>query len=165
MIRAKVDDVYQFLIEKIDGQYTVKDQKGVFDIQKTDSHSFSILHEHKSYNVTILDYDSQMKSLRIKVNDGTHEVVLDDDQDLLLEKMGMLKKKQREIKVLKAPMPGLIVEIKVSEGQDVQKDEPLLILKAMKMENILRSPVTGVIKKILVQENQKIEKEATMIQF
>jgi biotin carboxyl carrier protein len=165
MIRAKVDDTHQFLIEKKDGQYTVNGQKGFFDIQKTDDHSFSILHEHRSYNVTILDYDPQIKTLQIKVNDSIHEVVLDDDQDLLLEKMGMLKKKRREIKVLKAPMPGLIVEIKVSEGQNVKKDDPLLILKAMKMENILRSPVNGVIKKILVKKNQKIEKEATIIQF
>jgi biotin carboxyl carrier protein len=79
--------------------------------------------------------------------------------------MGIQKKKYREIKVLKAPMPGLIIEINVSEGQAVKKDEPLLILKAMKMENILRSPIDGVISKILVQQNQKIEKETAILQF
>ena len=165
MIRAKVDDIHQFLIEKIHDQYTVNGEKGVFDVEQTGHLSFSIIHEHRSYQVTILSFDPQMKMMDIMVNGSTHKVTLQDEHDLLLDKMGIQKKKYREIKVLKAPMPGLIIEINVSEGQAVKKDEPLLILKAMKMENILRSPIDGVISKILVQQNQKIEKETAILQF
>jgi biotin carboxyl carrier protein len=165
MIKVKVDDFHQFLIEKIDDYYKVNENKEVFDIQKTSSSSFSIIYQHKSFEVSILNFDTRQKLLEVKVNGHTHKVALQDEHDLILDKMGMLKKKNREISVLKAPMPGLIIEIKVNEGQEVKKDEPLIILKAMKMENILRSPIDGTVRKILVQQNQKIEKEAVIIQF
>ncbi|MBK9400632.1 MAG: biotin/lipoyl-binding protein [Bacteroidetes bacterium] len=36
---------------------------------------------------------------------------------------------------LKAPMPGLVVNIPVEEGQSILKGDTLLVLEAMKMEN------------------------------
>jgi biotin carboxyl carrier protein len=42
-----------------------------------------------------------------------------------------------------APMPGTILDIKVSEGDVVASGEVLLILEAMKMENEIMAPVGG----------------------
>lgn len=47
-----------------------------------------------------------------------------------------------------APMPGTVLDIRVSEGQTVKAGDILLILEAMKMENEIVSPVDGVVKKI-----------------
>lgn len=47
-----------------------------------------------------------------------------------------------------APMPGTVLDIRVSEGQTVKAGDMLLILEAMKMENEIVSPVDGVVKKI-----------------
>jgi len=165
MIRAKVNDRHSFLIEKIKDRYLINGENDGFDIQEIDGSSFHIIHDHKSYQVTVLDNDLKKKLLQIKVNGSTYKVALQDKNDLLLQNVGILKKKNREVKIFKAPMPGLIIEIKVKEGQSVKIDDPLLILKAMKMENILKSPINGVIRKILVTKNQKIEKEAAIIQF
>ena len=165
MLKAKVNEAHDFLIEKVKGQYIINGSENIFDIQKINEVEFHIIHKHKSYQVTILRHDLQKKMLEIQVNGVIHKVAMQDKNELLLEKMGILKKEKKEIKVLRAPMPGLIVEIKVKEGQSVKKDQPLIILKAMKMENILRSPTNGSIKKILVKSNQKIEKEAVIIQF
>ena len=44
-----------------------------------------------------------------------------------------------------APMPGTIVDIKVSNGASVKKGDLLLIMEAMKMENEIFSPADGVV--------------------
>lgn len=50
--------------------------------------------------------------------------------------------------LISAPMPGTILDIKVSEGQTVKAGDVLVILEAMKMENELVSPKDGTIAKI-----------------
>lgn len=41
------------------------------------------------------------------------------------------------------PMPGRVVEVRVSVGEDVAKGQVLLVLEAMKMRNEVAAPVTG----------------------
>ena len=60
--------------------------------------------------------------------------------------------------VVSAPMPGMVVTLKVEKDQEVGMGDPLLILEAMKMENELRCPVNGRIKDIYVNTGQKVEK-------
>ena len=47
-----------------------------------------------------------------------------------------------------APMPGTILDIKVTEGQSVKAGDVLLILEAMKMENEIVAPSDGKVAKI-----------------
>jgi biotin carboxyl carrier protein len=46
---------------------------------------------------------------------------------------------------IKAPMPGTILDIKVSPGAVVKKGQVLLILEAMKMENEIVAPTAGTV--------------------
>lgn len=46
---------------------------------------------------------------------------------------------------MEAPMPGLIVNLKVADGAKVEKDQPVIVLEAMKMENDLTAPTSGTI--------------------
>jgi len=46
---------------------------------------------------------------------------------------------------VKAPMPGNIVDIKVSNGLAVKKGDLLVILEAMKMENEIFAPADGTV--------------------
>jgi biotin carboxyl carrier protein len=68
-------------------------------------------------------------------------------------------------KEIKAPMPGLIFDIKVKEGDEVKKGDAVLILEAMKMENILKSPGDGTVKSIKIKKGQSVEKNQVLIQF
>ena len=54
-----------------------------------------------------------------------------------------------------APMPGTILQIKVTEGQSVKAGDVLCILEAMKMENEIVAPQDGVIAKIHVAKGTK----------
>ena len=44
-----------------------------------------------------------------------------------------------------APMPGTILNVKVSVGQSVKKGDVICVLEAMKMENDIPAPCDGVI--------------------
>ena len=46
---------------------------------------------------------------------------------------------------VKAPMPGNVLDIKVSNGQAVKKGDVLVILEAMKMENEISAPPDGTV--------------------
>ncbi len=46
---------------------------------------------------------------------------------------------------ISAPMPGTILDIKVTEGQSIKAGDILVILEAMKMENEIVSPKDGII--------------------
>ena len=55
-----------------------------------------------------------------------------------------------------APMPGTILEIKVSAGQAVKKGDVICVLEAMKMENDIPAPCDGVVASIKVQKGSAI---------
>ena len=55
--------------------------------------------------------------------------------DMLLKKMGISNLDTAQVNEMKAPMPGLILDILVETGQEVKKGDQLLILEAMKMES------------------------------
>ena len=55
-----------------------------------------------------------------------------------------------------APMPGLVVAIKVKPGDTVQAGQPLLVMEAMKMENAITASYNGTVTKIYVREGDAI---------
>ena len=58
---------------------------------------------------------------------------------------------------VKSPMPGVILDIKVSEGQTVKKGDCVVILEAMKMENEIFAPTDGKIAAISVSKGQNVD--------
>lgn len=58
--------------------------------------------------------------------------------------------------VIKSPMPGTILDIKVSQGTRVKKGEILLILEAMKMENEILAPYDGVITQVFTSKGSSV---------
>lgn len=57
---------------------------------------------------------------------------------------------------ISAPMPGTILDIKVSEGQSVKAGDILLILEAMKMENEIVSPKDGTVNRIHTSKSSTV---------
>ncbi len=64
-----------------------------------------------------------------------------------------------------APMPGLIVRIKVAIGDLVQAGQGLVIMEAMKMENELRSSAAGKVRSISAEEGSAVEKGAVLVEL
>ena len=55
-----------------------------------------------------------------------------------------------------APMPGTILDVKVSAGQAVKKGDVICVLEAMKMENDIPAPCDGVIASVNVQKGATV---------
>ena len=55
-----------------------------------------------------------------------------------------------------APMPGTILDVKVSNGQAVKKGDLLFILEAMKMENEIFASQDGKVASIAVQKGASV---------
>ena len=55
-----------------------------------------------------------------------------------------------------APMPGTILDVKVSAGQAVKKGDVVCVLEAMKMENEIPAPCDGVVVSVLVQKGATV---------
>ena len=52
---------------------------------------------------------------------------------------------------INAPMPGTILDVKVSNGQAVKKGDVLMILEAMKMENEIMAPCDGTVSSVIAK--------------
>ena len=68
-------------------------------------------------------------------------------------------------KKIKAPMPGLILEIKVNPGEKVASGQQVLVIEAMKMENAIKSLAEAVVKNVAVSKGQSVEKGDLLIEF
>ncbi len=55
-----------------------------------------------------------------------------------------------------SPMPGTILDVKVSAGQSVKKGDTICVLEAMKMENDIPAPCDGVIASVNVTKGASV---------
>lgn len=62
-----------------------------------------------------------------------------------------------------APMPGNILDIKVSNGVSVKAGDVLLILEAMKMENEIVAPQDGTVASVNVNKGDTVEAGQTLV--
>ncbi|MCF0205371.1 MAG: biotin/lipoyl-binding protein [Muribaculaceae bacterium] len=57
---------------------------------------------------------------------------------------------------VKSPLPGVVVDIKVSVGDAVKAGNVVAVLEAMKMENDICAPKDGVVKQIVVSKGDSV---------
>lgn len=141
------------------------DENSDIDIKILDEHHLHIIHNYKSYNATLISFNKEEKKITVRINGNDYEVTLKNDTDLLLEKLGMNSSSQQKINNLKAPMPGLIINIAAQEGEHIKKGEPLIVLEAMKMENVIKAPADVTVKKIKVSPKEAVEKGMVLMEF
>lgn len=124
-----------------------------------------VLWNDRSYNAELVSLERESKTVVMKINGQDYSVVLKDRFDDLLKSLGMEGAGTPKIKDIKAPMPGMVLNIMVEDGAVVEKDQPLIILEAMKMENVIKSPVAGTIHKVEVKKGVAVEKNAMLVSF
>lgn len=165
MNKVTVNDHYQFDIDFKNEVLQMNNQDVDLDVLKLSGASSHVIHQNKSYNVEVVDFDREEKLASVKVNGNVYQVQVTAALDLLLKQLGMDSLNANKIAQIKAPMPGLVLSILVKAGDEVKKGDSLVVLEAMKMENIIKSPADVVVKKIEVKQGDKIEKNTVLIQF
>ena len=136
-----------------------------WDLVEFAPNCFHIIKDNKSYRAEVVKADPVTKSFVIKVNGSVQTVTVKDKFDMLLEKMGMNASSASKINNIKAPMPGLIIDLKIKAGDTVNAGDALLILEAMKMENVLKSPSSATVRSVKVKKGDSVEKGQILIEF
>ncbi len=166
MFKVNVNNKYSFAVDiKSESEGKIDDKSTAWDIIEIKNGSFHIIKDHKSYSADIVKADYAEKSFVIMINGNKYTIVVKDKFDELLKTLGMDSLNSAKVNEIKSPMPGLVIDIRVSEGSVVKKGDAVIVLEAMKMENILKSPADGVVKKINVKKGTAVEKNQVLIAF
>ena len=135
------------------------------DMVKTSESTFNLINHLRSVNGQLLEADIAGKRMTIDIEGETYHIEIKDELDQMLEKLGFGAVSEKHIKEIKAPMPGLVLQISVVNGQQVSEGDKILILEAMKMENSILIHTNAVIKKIIVSPGQAVEKGQVMVEL
>lgn len=111
---------------------------------------FHVLVNGKSYEVEVEEVCDFNKE---NVNRGQVDNFISHEEKL----QSNVNKNDFKDKVkVKAPMPGTILDVRITKGQTVKKRDVLFILEAMKMENELLSDTDGIVEDILVSKSDNV---------
>jgi len=150
----------------IDKEEILIDKQAVekIDISSINDTHFHVLKNAKAYNVELISSNFLEKEVTVSVNGNTHTLKIEDSYDQMVKEMGLFSNASQKLNNVKAPMPGLIIDILVEEGQEIEEGTPLIILSAMKMENIILSQGEGTITSISVKKEDAVEKGQIIIE-
>lgn len=135
------------------------------DAISEDGRHFHLLFKDRSYRAELVETDHRSKTFVIKVNGSRYAVKLGDVFDQMVDRLGLKTVATHTAKEIKAPMPGLVLDLKVEAGQSVEQGDMVAILEAMKMENVIKAPGAGVVKKVHVVKGAAVEKNALLIEL
>lgn len=136
-----------------------------WDLLEIKDGKFHILQDNQSFDATVLDADYEAKTFRIKINKNVYSVNLKDKFDLLVEKLGFSNMTVQKVNNIKAPMPGLVLDVLVQVGDVLAKGDSVLILEAMKMENVIKAEGDAVVKSIEITKGTPVEKNQILVEF
>lgn len=160
------DDVKTYIVKTNGFSFSFsKDQIDKIDVITVSPVSFNIIKDHRCSNATLLEASATAKKVTIELEGETFEIEIKDELDQTLEQMGFGRSTVKQVKEIKAPMPGLVLEIAVCDGQEVREGDKLLILEAMKMENSIMIQTDAIIKKISVTAGQAVEKGQVLVEL
>ena len=155
---------YKIKVNEFEFEFS-EQQVNAFDIVKKSATEFNLLKDHRSVNTKLLEADNTAKNTTIEIEGQIYTVTIKDELDQVLENMGFGLAINKQVKEIKAPMPGLVLEIAVTEGQQVNEGDKILILGAMKMENSIVVSVNATIKRIAVAAGDAVEKGQVLVEL
>ena len=126
---------------------------------------YQIDKEDSSLILEVLKVDLTEKSITVRSNHRTYDLIFKDQLDHVLDKMGIKRTSELVNKNVKAPMPGKVLELLAKEGDTLSKGDNILILEAMKMENVIKAEVDCVIKKIHISSQENVKKNQVLIEL
>ena len=140
-----------------------------------------------------VNYRSAMQSVAgtpvriVRVNDSVHRMVLRErvargryrlwldghryDAEALDSRARAIRDMQASVArpsgpaPLRAPMPGLIVALRVKVGDTIAAGDGLVVMEAMKMENELRAAAAGIVRAVHVTVGAAVEKGALLVEL
>ena len=134
---------------------------------KVDDHIYSpivIQETEKLYRVSFEDFQFNLELIDGKLFLEGEEI--DIEIKPYLKSVDSSSESQVVKKVIvRAPIPGKILQILVKEDEPVEKEQQILILEAMKMKNRILSPIKGIITKIYINIEDNVKQDQKLIKI
>ena len=127
--------------EPMDLKYSEADRHGQVTLQ----------HDDRSFGASIEGSDSEVS---ITLAGHSYQMQLEDERERAAHVAEQAASKGGGM--LKAVMPGIVVETLVAVGEEVGEGQPLLILEAMKMQNEILAPGPGIVARFHVEPGQAV---------
>lgn len=164
-IQGKAKIKFEFKLHKNELEAVIGDRAFTGSLVRVNPFQFHFILGSDSYNMEVLKLNHDEKTLTLRINGKRVMVRLRDKYDELLHSLGMDDIGHKKVNDIKAPMPGMVLNVLVKDGDQVRKGDAILVLEAMKMENILKSPADGIIKKVAISKGTAVEKNQLLVQF
>lgn len=145
--------------------FIAKEELGNLDIISRSAGNYHLVKNNHSVNGRIVTASIDRGEVEVEINGKVFNVIVKDELAQQLEKMGFGTSSAKEVKEIKAPMPGLVLQVHAAEGQAVSPGDKILILEAMKMENSIIIHTNATIKKIHVVTGQAVEKGQLLVEL
>lgn len=146
--------------------YQVEIQNNLF---KVDGLPFEMgLKKLNENGLYLIEQGRQKLEMLLKTQDRNKVAVMVNQRHMVVqvEKRNGKKTRVNDREVVgqvKAPMPGMVMQVLVVEGQVVSEGQVLLVLESMKMQMEMRSPMAGTVQKVAVQPGQRTEKGLLLV--
>lgn len=155
LFTALVDKTYEFSVSK--------GELAGLDCYTEDGVHFHILDRHRSLDARVESFDSEQRAYVIQIGGDRFKVVLKDQHDMLVDRLGLTQSAATAASDVYAPMPGMVLEVLVETGQSVESGQPVLILEAMKMENIIKTASAGTVEILNATQGDSVEKGQLLV--
>jgi biotin carboxyl carrier protein len=169
--KPRIDKLYTLSAEKKKFSFSlplknkIRIGKRVYTVQLKSDEKFGtyILWKNRKYPVEIIR--SRQNKYEILFNDISYIFTVETPFSLQRMKVLNSTKIKVEKELIRAPMPGKIIDVLIREGSTVLRGEPLVILEAMKMQNEIQSPVNGTVIKVNAKANTNVMKEDVLVEI
>jgi biotin carboxyl carrier protein len=131
------------------------------DIEKVARGKYSILYDHKSFNVEIIP-GTDIKQFVAHTFKNTYQVDIIDAEAKYLANRLKGREDEGESTIV-APIPGRVVKILVEKGDLVQAGQTVIIISAMKMESEFKARKQGKVIDIPVAEGQTVDARQVLV--
>lgn len=127
------------------------------ELREDEKYGVHVLWKNRRYPVEIVR--TKQNRYEILFNDISHTFTVETPISMQRKKVLRSAHGKNENLVVRAPMPGKIVDVLVHENAEVMRGEALVILEAMKMQNEIQSDINGTVTRIAVKPGQNVMKD------
>lgn len=153
---------HQFVIDiNREGQVTVDGE--VIDIdmrQLLDTTMYSIITNGQSHDVRLTEME---ESYNVQVSGQIFDVQVEDERTRRMAGLRSLSGISAGEIIIKAPMPGVVIEVPVQPGQEVNAGDIVVILESMKMQNEFKAPRAGKVHTVRVAPGARVDQNTVMV--
>jgi biotin carboxyl carrier protein len=143
----------------------IKIGRRVYEVQlkSDDKYGTYVLWKNRKYPVEIVR--SRQNRYEILFNDISYTFTVETPFSLQRMKVLNSVRTRADKEIVKAPMPGKIIDVAVREGSSVLRGEAVVILEAMKMQNEIQSPVNGTVIKVHTKPGTNVMKDDVLVEI